>query len=297
MNLVLGYCSGYNYHLVAPFIESLAKVKGEDRVVFFISNLDAQTVRRLQNMGVELIAHSAAYPYFNDNSTYCQHVPIELNGKVLSPNSLRYVLYRTLLKSEKEEYDWILHSDTRDVVFQSNPFGYYKQEGLYCFLEDKRFSIKDDYFNTNWIKFGFGDEVFSEIKDQHICCSGVTLGSYDNFKCYLDKMVEKIIELPDLAGLDQGIHNVLIFQRQIPNIILVQENTGAVATLGHRPYREIVYDKKGRIINADGGIVPVIHQYDRHPSLLWKFNKRQYWREVLRKQRRNLFLIKQKLKI
>lgn len=295
MNLVLGYCSGYNYHQVSPFVESLTKVIGSDRIVFFVSCLDSRTIKRLRSKGIELIFHSAVYPYFEDISPYRKDVPAELKDKHLSPNSLRYILYRAFLKSLAGKVDWILHSDTRDVVFQSNPFQYYNQEGLYCFLEDSRFSIKDDSFNSNWIKFGFGDELFNEIKNQPICCSGVTLGSHHEFQLYLDKMVEKIIELPDLLGLDQGIHNVLLFKNQLGNVILVPENFGVVATLGHRPYDEIQYDQKGCLLNCEGDIVPVIHQYDRHPQLLWKFNKSLFCRELLRKRKRELSLIKRRL--
>jgi hypothetical protein len=45
-----------------------------------------------------------------------------------------------------------------------------------------------------------------------------------------------------------------------------------VATLGHQLVGIRV--ENGRIVNADGTVSPVVHQYDRHPELMFLIRSR-----------------------
>jgi len=276
-NLIFGLASGYNYGVLSPLIKTLKATSFSGDIVLFISKTSNKTIDALKAQGVILIEYDEHYPYFASDNVLLQHVPANLNGKYLSPNSLRYVLYRSFLNEYKDNYNWILHTDTRDVIFQLDPFSFFSDSGLYCFLEDDSCKIKDNKHNSYWIKFGFGELVFNEMKDEQISCSGVTLGTSEEFCEYLDKQVQYICELPNTGGLDQGIHNFLIFKKLIKGLNLISDDCGPVTTLTtFKPFEKIIFNHKGQIVNAANQPFNIVHQYDRHLSLLWRFNKKAF---------------------
>lgn len=291
MNLVMGLCSGYTYSILKPLIHSLKKSGFNGEIVLFISNVSSETVSALSKDGVILINYKEHYPYFAEGSELIEHIPDGLEKKFLSPNSLRYVFYRAFLKQSWDKYKWVLHTDTRDVIFQKDPFSYYTEPGVYCFLEDLRCRIKDNKYNAYWINFGFGEQVFSQMADEPISCSGVTLGSGKEFIHYLDKMVEYIVRLPNTGGLDQGIHNYLIFTDQIERLHLITDDDGPVTTLTtFKPYDKIKFSKEGYLLNNHNEVLNIVHQYDRHMSLLWKFNKPAFFEKAKNLAKRRILI-------
>ena len=278
MNLIFGLCSGYNFAILKPLIKSLRNTSFKGDIVLFVSNISEATKKALSDHNVILIEYVDTFPYFVKDPELQKWLPDELKGKYLSPNSLRYVFYQAFLLANKGKYSWILHTDTRDVIFQGDPFAYYKEPGVYCFLEDANFRIKDNKHNTYWIKHGFGEEVFAQMANEPISCSGVTLGSEEAFLYYLDRIVAYICLLTNTGGLDQGIHNYLIFTNQITDLHLIADDEGPVTTLTtFKPYSAIKFSDRGELINKKGEVLPIVHQYDRHLSLLWKFNKHAFF--------------------
>jgi hypothetical protein len=291
MDLVMGLCSGYKYSILKPLIHSLKKTGFKGDIVLFVSNLSAATLASLKEDGVSLINYIDKYPYFSPESELANYISPELKDKFLSPNSLRYIFYQAFLKANVDKYNWVLHTDTRDVVFQKDPFKYYGEPGLYCFLEDLNCKIKDNKYNAYWIKFGFGDLVFEQMANEPISCSGVTLGSRKAFMAYLEKMINYIIQLPNTGGLDQGIHNYLIYTKQIERLNVIQDDEGPVTTLTtFKPYYKIKFNKEGLLLNNKNEILHIVHQYDRHLSLLWKFNKPAFFEKTKNLTKRRILM-------
>jgi hypothetical protein len=290
-NLVLGLASGYEFTILRPLISTLKATEFQGDIVFFISNLSKSTIKSLERENVQLVQYKDSYPYFENDDTLQEYISPELNGKYLSPNSLRYVFYRAFLRKNALKYNWILHTDTRDVIFQKDPFLYYKEPGLYCFLEDLSFRIKDNKYNSYWIKFGFGDEMFGQMANEPISCSGVTLGTTDAFLDYLDKMVDNIVRLPNTGGLDQGIHNYLIFTSQVEQLHLIKDDDGPVTTLTtFKPFDGIKFNNKGLLLNNHNQVLPIVHQYDRHMRLLWRFNKYAFFEKAKNLAKRRILI-------
>lgn len=290
-NLVIGLAAQYSYKDLAPFVESLRRTGYEGDVVWFVSEIDNNALQQLERQGVMCIPYRQEHPFFAADTGLPIHIPTELAQKPLSPNSLRYVFYRAFLKLHPNRYRWVLHSDTRDVIFQRDPFAYYDKPGLYCFMEDLACRIKDNKHNSYWIRFGFGEEMAAKMAHEPIVCSGVTLGSVQEFEAYLDKMVQYVVKLPNTGGLDQGIHNYLLFTSQIKGARVVEDDEGMVTTLTtFKPFSKIRFNDKGQLLNNHGEVLGIVHQYDRHLPLLWRYNKLAFFEKVKNLAKRQVLL-------
>jgi len=198
------------------------------------------------------------------------------------PSILRYYLYLAYLREHPHAFSRVLISDTRDVVFQANPFLEQWPYGIHCFFESKEVSIGTESFTKSWVQYLFGEDVLDHLQDLPVSCSGVSLGSLQPVINYLEAMT-KILDCSsvDLSrhGLDQGAHNYLVHNRLSPSIHMHNDCSWLVATIsGFRKINAIHFDRSLNVLRPSSQIaVPILHQYDRVPSLLWKWNRREYF--------------------
>lgn len=98
------------------------------------------------------------------------------------------------------------------------------------------------------------------------------MGDVDSVLAYLRLMcVELIRALPAISGLpgvDQAIHNFLIWEHKLPGAALWENGRHAVMTLKNADFGTYSIDGQGRLLNLDGGVAPVLHQYDFHPAIV-----------------------------
>jgi hypothetical protein len=180
----------------------------------------------------------------------------------------------------------VLLSDTKDVVFQSNPFVNLPEEFLYFFTEDTHVSIGQNVFNAEWMMRDYGESVFDQIKDLPIICAGTILGSRNHVLHYLTCLLNEMIRMgnnrsPETMVVDQTITTYLAHlcpQEYLPRTI--KFNGDIIGTVGvsiseaehGRPRDEIVFDM-GKIY-VNGQMPAVIHQYDRNQFLIDYFGVR-----------------------
>ena len=91
--------------------------------------------------------------------------------------SSRYDIMRLFLINNDIEYDYVLLTDSRDVLFQRNIELYPFDSGvdIYAFEEEER--IQNCKHNFNWIKLIEQKEQksYSDLYDKTILCSGTIL--------------------------------------------------------------------------------------------------------------------------
>lgn len=291
-SVILGAVKGYRYELIRPFVRSLKRVGFEGDVCLFVTDLPRATRKALAGDGVRLVPcpHLA--------------VRLPVSGKIIGPdngrfrflhrrypalipalsrlvpgparearlrvacainqiNTARYLAYLPWLERHGQGYDHIVIADVRDVLFQRDPFDWPLGEGLHCFLEEPRNTIAVCPFNSAWIRLVFGEEELSRLGTRVVSCSGVSLGAREAMLGYLGQMAAHILRLrSQMTGIDQGIHNYLVHTGRIPNLTLWRNGTGPVLTMGYGEYR---VNDEGTVLNEDGTVPAVLHQYDRHP--------------------------------
>jgi len=253
-DLVLGFAVGYAPALVSPFIETLfgpGRFAGE--VVLFVKPGDRALKTYLRSWGVRCIDfHPEAFPV--------QHIFLA-----------RWFAYRDFfdaLGDEAERYRNILISDIRDVTFQKPLFAQSASE-LEVHYEAPSPTLGACPINSAWIAACFGPEEVERLAARRIVCAGTICGRMAGIRAYLDAMTRIAETLPAEAvqsGADQGVHNYIVHHRLIGGIVVL-DNFERVATLHYVDGASLGVDEKGRVVNPDGSISEIAHQWDRHPHL------------------------------
>lgn len=222
--------------------------------------------------------------------------------------TLRYEVY-WLMCLGMSPHSWILLVDARDTVFQDNPFTSVPRATdpsestgvLYFFgenVEATRLGISKQ--NRKWLQAAYGDRVASLLADKPTVCSGATMGEQVALEMYIRAMVaESDSTKVVLVGADQGFHNYLYYSHKLKNaesihsIVVFDQGEGIVNNMGALRTKELDEWGNGKLVrteivpgetnpkkkhrytvlNWDGTIAPVVHQYDRHKSLSEFFYK------------------------
>jgi hypothetical protein len=243
MNLILGSSAGLSERDLEPFLKTLFETDYSGDVVFFMAEGDHETIRRLESR-IQIETFS----------------PRLL--QTMSIHGLRYLLYQGFLKKNRDRYEKVMLTDVRDVIFQKDPFDF-EMKGLSLFLEE--ISIGACPFNSHWIEVKFGAEEKARLSPYPVSCSGITMGSVSDVLDYLTQMKKHLVPSLPLIGYDQGVHNYLLHHGMLGSPIQYSNGKGPVMTMQYMKSWNVA---EGKILNEDGSIVPVLHQYDRYFSLL-----------------------------
>ena len=191
------------------------------------------------------------------------------------------MLYYAYLKDNENLYKRVLHTDTRDVIFQEYLFGWDWGMSMPFTLEDRTHSIGADAFNAAWVDRAFGNRVFSEISKCPISCSGVTFGGARMFLLYLENMINFLLAGLGFGGIDQGVHSFIVHSDLLPSSIIYEHDEHAMSTIScFEPVASIRFNKIKGVLDRRGAAIPVFHQYDRSSRLLFHFNKLEYFRRI-----------------
>lgn len=179
--------------------------------------------------------------------------------------SLRYAHYLRFLMEDATDADVVMISDLRDVIFQADPFGP-PVTGLELYAEGAAEVIGAPGFNTRWLESLYGTQFIDAHRGAPVSCCGTVLGTREAMLAYLTEMVTGIVwRRRPMGPHDQGVHNWLLHEGRLPFARLVPNGRGRVITLGTLAAPDIRED--GVVVNLDGSVPPVVHQWDRHPGI------------------------------
>lgn len=245
-DLVLGYATGYDAAMIAPFVRSLRAVF--TGTVALIVDDRPDVLELLAEHGVEAIH------------------PESMEGWEPHPVMARFAAYARLLDRWPNAVD-VLITDVRDVVFQAEPFGPPPRR-LEVFIENEHGVLRDHAFNMKHMKALVGDEMAATLEDKPCICVGTVMGPRDEIARFC-RMVLMLAAIPrseiggafgaDQAACNLAVHMDLVRARIVPNF-------GRVATLGMTDGKTLSF-RDGQVINPDGSISPIVHQHDRHAHL------------------------------
>jgi len=180
--------------------------------------------------------------------------------------TLRYLHYHRYICARKPLPDVVMITDLRDVVFQCDPFSD-PVRGLELYLEDAAVRIGEDDFNTRWIRDLFGAAELHGLRGRPVSCSGTVVGTRETMLAYLAEMTAQIVwRRRPMGPRDQAVHNMLLHGGRLFSAKVIRNGYGRVLTMGKMPtYRT---SPEGTILNVDGSIPAVLHQWDRHGDLV-----------------------------
>jgi len=179
--------------------------------------------------------------------------------------ALRYAHYRDIVMTAQPRPDQIFLTDVRDVFFQRDPF-IPLVDGLELYLEDASLTLGAERRNRQWIRDLYGAQELAALSHYVVSCSGTVAGRCDEILTYLAAMSEELSRhRRPLGSHDQGAHNYLLRRRLLGSATIKENGHGRVLTMGGMA--TVHRDADGTVLNADGTVPAVLHQYDRHPSL------------------------------
>ena len=178
--------------------------------------------------------------------------------------ALRYGHYYDIVRT-RPDADQVLLTDVRDVIFQCDPFDP-PVEGLEVFLEDRSVTLGMEPRNRRWIDALYGKRETVALRDEVVSCSGTVVGRRDDILHYLREMSQAIVwRRRPLGSHDQGVHNHLLRHERLGAVTVVRNGHGRVLTMGE--LERVRRDCFGHVVNDDGSMPAVLHQYDRHADL------------------------------
>ena len=245
-DLVLGYATGYGRAETEAFVRSLRAVHAGPAALFVDRDPEFRTW--LAQHGVE--AHDAA--------------PRE--GWTPLPVVARFADYARLIES-RPGLRSVLLTDVRDVVFQADPFAK-PLTNVEVFIEDEAHVLGRNRFHDKYLRALAGDAAADGLSDQPCLCAGTVIGPAGDI-ARLCRLVLTLCAIPRANvgggfGIDQAAMEFAVHQGLIG--ATVQPNYSRVATIGLTLAGVDVVDE--RIVNPDGSVSPIVHQYDRHPDLM-----------------------------
>jgi hypothetical protein len=282
-DLILALLHGQSFAAVAPFVHSLKATGYRGRLVMFTSQVGAETEAELRRLGVQVMPFhfsgkkdrqplARLWPlwrwYFASGASPAAKA--RLAHRVLHVRYRRYLLYAEFLRQREAEFDRVLLADSTDIFFQGDPFAWPWQPGVHFFLEEARNLLGNCRLHRLWLSCQVGPEFVDLHANEIVSCSGTTFGDTASIQDYLAEMVAAMMRarnLGKISGGDQGVHNYLRLENKVRNLILHPNRLGAVLTMGVMQPGEFQVDAAGKVLNEDGSVPPVLHQYDRLPEL------------------------------
>ena len=273
-NLLLGNSKGYGLGTLRNWLVSAKKHAASYDVGLLLCDDDAEIREFCRGLGVSV------YPSFSDAS------PVA-----------RYYFHRCKLIHDllqRVPYDRVLLTDTKDVVFQSNPFPRFeaKMGGMDAVLTSENIRIEHEGWILGCLKKLYGDSRIGSMIAEEVINSGVMYGKRE-FLADLNLVMHDEIDLSptwsDDAGADQPALNWLVRRYKLirERCVVATADDLCVTHLGVAGptfqweswnFKQNII--RGRATMDDGGIVrddsgmafDIVHQYDRIPVWAHKIN-------------------------
>lgn len=257
---ILTYCSGYPYEIFRRFVGSLFDSGFGGNLYIFSRECDRENLDRLVENGYSRVKYFIVEPSFHIcNSRY----EIFLEKMNFLPKTDLYLI-----------------TDSRDVLFQKNieEFPFEDDHELILFSEGRK--IKECHkYNMKWIKMIEPDRLES-LKNKEIISAGTTIGTFNGVLNYLRNMVFYINSLPEKTrntfGADQAIHNILAHSLlySLINAKIMRNEDRLVNTICEG-FKNL-YPGLDKIVDSNGQISYIVHQYDRLDEYSLKAISKKY---------------------
>jgi hypothetical protein len=250
------------------------------RVEYFLRTL--RTTGTRARVILFLDSPRAAPPELLRFFTACDVEPVFINTNSSTlrraPKLSRYYFYYQWLSAHLSEVDRVIHSDTFDVVFQSDPF-IPALNASKMYFTSEMIPIRHSGWTASWIRLCYGRGFIAKHGREPVSCSGVTAGGGEVFLIYLRVLLnggtwKECFE----DSLDQAHHNWLLytgaFQRAGLEIELLDCNSQFLTMYFCCQITKCHWDNVTEIIygsNPERAPV-VVHQYNR-------------WKELTRRNR------------
>lgn len=284
-DLIIGGASNYNWDQLKHWVNSIKRSGFTGDIVIVSNSMKKETVERLDAEGVKL----ALYGKVNENGDLVPHT----NG---APHVERFFYIWNYLNDHADEYDFVISTDTRDVVFQTNPTPWI-DEMIFAgresvIVSSEGMTYENEPWNDTNLLQAFGPYFHNHYKGMIINNVGVLAGEAPHMRDLFFMIFQMSINRP-IPIVDQVVFNVLLQQKPFRDVMkqtyncdgwAIQLGTtteavksgagdlGAMITSnpdGMDIYEKLYFDvqpklrEDGVVVNEENKPFVIVHQYDR----------------------------------
>jgi hypothetical protein len=290
-DLIIAAASNYDWNKLQYWVNSIRKTGFTGDVAIVGTNMTKETIDKLTAHGVIL----SLYGKQQENGDVVAHS----NGV---PHVERFFYLWNFLNSTKEDYRYVITTDSRDVIFQSNPSEWLENalvfHSVVASSEGLRYN-KEPWGNQNLLDT-FGPYFHDRLKDTFINNVGVIAGDLEHIKGLLLFIFQMSINR-SIPIVDQAVYNFILQTPPFFNdtffttnddgwavnlgtsIDAVKAGSGDIGarchenatefakyTLSYEDTQPVITDD-GIVKNKHGSPFIIVHQWDRIPTLKAKF--------------------------
>lgn len=289
-DLIIGGASNYDWNKLKHWVNSIKKSDFKGDIVLVATNIEKETIEKLTEEGLILELYGDVQ---EDGSVKSFH-----NG---APHVERFFYIWNYLTKHGSKYDFVVATDTRDVVFQSNPSDWYDDtifEGLQDLIVScEGMKYEDEPWNNQNLLQSFGSYFHKIYKEMKVCNVGILAGSPSQMRDLFFMIFQMSVNRP-IPIVDQVVFNIILQQKPYTDIVKTTTNKDAWAinlgitreavksgagdlgaTIQNNPSKMIMYETtyldeqpnitdEGIVVNSRGIPFVIVHQYDR--TLAWR---------------------------
>ncbi len=275
--LILGMAVGMKLAQLQPFFLSLEKTGYRGDVCLVVGDMEPSVLEFLRARRVNLLpfqksylkhkwSHLATLARLFMKPWQRRRFDEQMLLTYIHLHCARHVHFRAFLAECGGGYSQVMMADTRDILFQRDPFDFEMPDGLSVFLEDPG-PIGANVSNSTWIREGFGEAVLNELADKRIYCSGTIFGSPAALRDYLDQVLQIYAERKPVRTIDQATENYILYKQPPKKWRAFDNDNGPVLTMTNMKPERFRFNEQGLLVNTAGRVFNTLHQYDRHPEL------------------------------
>ena len=279
-DLIIGGASNYTWDQLKYWVNSIKKSGFDGDIVIVGTNLKKATIEKLNSEGVILSLYGRT----------------NADGDVVAPNNNAphverfFYLWNYLNGIEPGQYENVITTDTRDVVFQTNPSKWLEDNmmGPLLVASSEGMRYKNEPWGNHNLLEAFGPFFHNILKEKTIYNVGTLAGEFETLKGLLSFIFHLSVNRP-IPIVDQAVFNFILNQPPFCFDTLLTNNSDAWAiqlgtTIGAvesgkgdlgmmfmsdpSKYQEIYEDNQpviedGVVKNTEGTPYCIVHQYDR----------------------------------
>jgi hypothetical protein len=287
-DLIIGGASNYTWNELKYWVNSIKKTGFDGDIVLVGTNYTKETIDKLSSEGVILSMYGKKMP----NGDIVAHS----NG---APHVERFFYIWNYLENMNKDYRYVITTDTRDVIFQTNPSTWLHrnlctdvQYSTDIVVSSEGMRYKNEPWGDKNLLETFGPYFHNILKENMIYNVGTIAGNYEHVKGLLSFIFHLSINRP-IPIVDQAVFNFIINTPPFNSNLLHTSNDsdwaiqlgttinavkagkgdlGAMFKSDPDKYKEIYEDKQpliedGFVLNPNCEKYCIVHQYDRIPEL------------------------------
>lgn len=208
-DLIIGSITDYTYEQIEPWVNSIEKSGFTGIKAMIAYNCKADVVEKLKEKDFTIFAFEQ-----DQNGNYVYNTDKEKFSIVVE----RFAHMWYFLSQIDNDIDYVIATDVKDVIFQSNPSDYLDEMLVSgktdVIVASENFLYKDEPWNVNNMNYAFGPTVYQKVMNRPIYCAGVIAGRKE---AVIDLFLNIFMlcrgtasKTPGGGGPDQAALNVLL---------------------------------------------------------------------------------------